>query len=118
MIELLQRPVKHAGSMREKTLVVPELYHGGVQRACPGLGVGVPIVGHLSHHKINCRLSQPLYSDLFSDCFAPPIQEGNQEEQRESGVTYNRSERRNKFEDVPGSELIKAVVVNMPPLLF
>lgn len=55
--------------------------------------------------------------DLFSDCFVPLTQEGNQEEQRENGLTSARSQRRDHFGDMPGTELI-SVVEDMPPLYF
>lgn len=75
-------------------------------------------MGYLSSITINSRLSQLLYTDLFSDCFVPPKQERKQEEQRENGLTSDRSERENNFWNMAGNKLIKVVVVDMPSLLF
>lgn len=72
---------------------------------------------NLSPTTINSRLSQLPYRDFFPDCFVPLTQEGNQEEQRENGFTSARSQRKNNFGDMPGTELIK-VVVDLPPFLF
>ena len=107
--QLLQRPVTHTVSMRENPSAPRS-----IPRACAE-GLAWPHSGSLlSYYKINWKLSQHLCTELFSDCFVPPTQEGNQEEQRENDITYDKSERKNNFEDRPGNELTKGGG-NLPP---